>query len=399
MSDSQRSALPGSALAGSALAGSATGSPDGPVVQFIDVSKTFGRTRAVKSVSFDIQKGEFFSILGPSGCGKTTTLRLLAGFEQPDEDGGEVRILGDVVNRRRPYERNISMVFQNYALFPHLTVERNVSFGLEQRKVATGDIARRVKKALDMVRLPSETFAARRPAELSGGQRQRVALARALVLEPPILLLDEPLGALDLKLRKEMQFELKALNRRLGITFVYVTHDQEEALTMSDRIAVMDSARVAQLGSPAEIYEHPRTSFVARFIGESNFLGGEISGRDGELATVRIGDVTFRVHAPDWLPATGPVTVSVRPERVSLWPAADKPETPPGHNALPVTVRQIVYRGEMLHVRVALPDGHELTAAVRNEGQLRRPTSWTPGDAALLTWNIEDGRALEEDPK
>ncbi|MCB9543755.1 MAG: ABC transporter ATP-binding protein [Myxococcales bacterium] len=369
--------------------------PTAPVVQFIDVSKTFGQTKAVKRISFDIEPGEFFSILGPSGCGKTTTLRLLAGFEQPDEDGGEIRILGDVVNRRRPYERNISMVFQNYALFPHLTVERNVAFGLEQRKVPQADIATRVTQALDMVRLPPDTFGRRKPAELSGGQRQRVALARALVLEPPILLLDEPLGALDLKLRKEMQFELKALNKRLGITFVYVTHDQEEALTMSDRIAVMDSARVAQLGTPAEIYEHPRTAFVARFIGESNFLHGELAGRDGDHATVRIGDATFEIHAPEWLPAIGPITVSVRPERVALRPLDERP--PVGHNTLPVTVRQIVYRGEMLHVRVALPDGHELTAAVRNEGQLRRPVAWSPGDTATLTWYIEDGRALEED--
>ena len=214
----------------------------------------------MNDVSFEIQRGEFFSMLGPSGCGKTTTLRLLAGFEQPDEDGGEVRLLGEVVNKKRPYERKIAMVFQSYALFPHLSVQRNVAFGLEQRKMPKAEIGDRVRKALEMVRLKPDTFARRMPGQLSGGQRQRVALARALVLEPDILLLDEPLGAIDLKLRKEMQLELKALNKQLGTTFVYVTHDQEEALTMSDRIAVMDNARVAQLGTPAEIYENPRTA-------------------------------------------------------------------------------------------------------------------------------------------
>ena len=206
--------------------------------------------KAVNNVSFEIQRGEFFSMLGPSGCGKTTTLRLLAGFEEPDEDGGEVRLLGQVVNKKRPYERRVAMVFQNYALFPHLTVDRNVAFGLEQRNTPKNEITDRVRRALEMVRLKPDLFSRRMPAQLSGGQRQRVALARALVLEPAILLLDEPLGAIDLKLRKEMQLELKSLNKQLGTTFVYVTHDQEEALTMSDRIAVMDNARVAQLGTP-----------------------------------------------------------------------------------------------------------------------------------------------------
>jgi spermidine/putrescine transport system ATP-binding protein len=217
-----------------------------PAVEFRRVSKSFGATKAVDSISFNIERGEFFSILGPSGCGKTTTLRLLAGFETPDPDGGEVRILGEVVNDKRPYERQIAMVFQNYALFPHLTVERNIAFGLEQRRTPRTEIAGRVERAMDLVRLAPGTFARRSPAQLSGGQRQRVALARALVLDPAILLLDEPLGAIDLQLRKEMQLELKALNKQLRTTFLYVTHDQEEALTMSDRIAVMSHARVAQ---------------------------------------------------------------------------------------------------------------------------------------------------------
>ncbi|HTG50937.1 MAG TPA: ATP-binding cassette domain-containing protein, partial [Gemmatimonadales bacterium] len=238
-------------------------SPSAPVVQLAHVTKTFGDVKAVNDISLDIQRGEFFSMLGPSGCGKTTTLRLLAGFEQPDEDGGEVRLMGEVVNRRRPYERKVAMVFQNYALFPHLSVERNVAFGLEQRKLPKPKVADQVRDALQMVRLKPDVFAHRMPSQLSGGQRQRVALARALVLEPAILLLDEPLGAIDLKLRKEMQLELKALNKQLGTTFVYVTHDQEEALTMSDRIAVMDGGLVGQVASPRELYERPATPFVA----------------------------------------------------------------------------------------------------------------------------------------
>jgi len=368
-----------------------------PVVEFRNVSKTFAGQKAVRGISFSIRKGEFFSILGPSGCGKTTTLRLLAGFEEPDEDGGEVRILDAVVNHRRPYERNISMVFQNYALFPHLTVEKNVAFGLEQRKMARDQIASKVKAALELVRLDPGTFGRRPPAALSGGQRQRVALARALVLEPSILLLDEPLGALDLKLRKEMQLELKSLNRRLGITFVYVTHDQEEALTMSDRIAVMDNARVAQLGSPAEIYEQPRTAFVARFIGESNFVEGVAAGREGAWLRVQRsdGNVVMARGGEDRTPGAA-VRLSVRPERVELL-ALNAP-VPAGTNCLSGKVRLVMYRGEMLHVRVTLPDGSEVVAATRNEGQLRLPLHWQEGVSVNAVFSPDDARVLEEDP-
>jgi spermidine/putrescine transport system ATP-binding protein len=368
-----------------------------PVVEFRNVSKTFAGQKAVRGISFSIQKGEFFSILGPSGCGKTTTLRLLAGFEEPDEDGGEVRILDAVVNHRRPYERNIAMVFQNYALFPHLTVEKNVAFGLEQRKMPRDQIAVKVKAALELVRLDPATFGRRPPAALSGGQRQRVALARALVLEPSILLLDEPLGALDLKLRKEMQLELKSLNRRLGITFVYVTHDQEEALTMSDRIAVMDNARVAQLGSPAEIYEQPRTAFVARFIGESNFVEGVAAGREGAWLRVqrRDGNVVMARGGEDRA-AGDAVRLSVRPERVELL-ATDAP-VPAGANCVSGKVRLVVYRGEMLHIRVTLADGSEVVAATRNEGQLRLPLHWQEGVSVNAVFSPDDARVLEEDP-
>jgi spermidine/putrescine transport system ATP-binding protein len=364
-----------------------------PAVQFEHVSKTFGSFRAVRDVSFDIQPGEFYSLLGPSGCGKTTNLRLLAGFEEPDEDGGKVRVSGEVVNHKRPYDRNLGMVFQSYALFPHLTIERNIAFGLEQRGVKGAEIGERVKAAMDMVRLDVATFARRVPGQLSGGQRQRVALARALVIRPPILLLDEPLGALDLKLRKEMQFELKALNRRLGITFVYVTHDQEEALTMSDRIAVMDNARIAQLGTPAEIYERPKTRFVARFIGESNFLEGRPVLEQGEAVVVeREGGGRFRVRTP--VPPGDRVVVALRPERTELRPAADA-----GINALPGVVEAVVYRGETLHVKVKLAGGGEMLAAARNEGQLRRPVPWRAGDEVAVAWAPEDGVAVEEDAR
>ena len=369
-------------------------SPSAPVVQLAHVTKTFGDVKAVNDVSLDIQRGEFFSMLGPSGCGKTTTLRLLAGFEQPDEDGGEVRLMGEVVNRRRPYERKVAMVFQNYALFPHLSVERNVAFGLEQRKLPKPKIADQVRDALQMVRLKPDVFARRMPSQLSGGQRQRVALARALVLEPAILLLDEPLGAIDLKLRKEMQLELKALNKQLGTTFVYVTHDQEEALTMSDRIAVMDNARVAQLGTPAEIYENPRTAFVAKFIGESNFLEGQArrSGEGWQLEWAYGGFARLPAHPG--LRDGRTIRIAVRPE----WMDVLRPdEVPAGENALGGTIEDVIYLGETMHVLVRVPHAGTVTVAVRNEGQLIKPLPWKRGDQAAVAWLPEDCQILEDD--
>jgi spermidine/putrescine transport system ATP-binding protein len=380
------------------------GSPSstGPVVQLSSVSKTFGGVKAVDDVSFEIRRGEFFSLLGPSGCGKTTTLRLLAGFEQPDEDGGTVRLLGEVVNKRRPYERKIAMVFQSYALFPHLSVQRNVAFGLEQRKTPKAEIGDRVRRALEMVRLAPDTFARRMPGQLSGGQRQRVALARALVLEPDILLLDEPLGAIDLKLRKEMQLELKSLNKQLGTTFVYVTHDQEEALTMSDRIAVMDNARVAQLGTPAEIYESPRTAFVAKFIGESNFFGGTAERRDslpraerggGSWRVARTGGGHFVVPDHPALAEGKAIRIAVRPEWMDVW----RPDAvPAGENAVGGTIRDVIYLGETMHVIVTVPGGEDVTVAVRNEGQLLKPLPWKRGDQAAVAWLPENCQILEE---
>jgi spermidine/putrescine ABC transporter ATP-binding subunit len=366
-----------------------------PVVQLSRVSKTFGDLKAVDAISFEINRGEFFSILGPSGCGKTTTLRLLAGFEQPDEDGGEVRLQGQTVNKKRPYERQVAMVFQNYALFPHLTVARNVSFGLEQRKTPRQQIGDRVRRALEMVRLKPAVFLSRMPSQLSGGQRQRVALARALVLEPAILLLDEPLGAIDLKLRKEMQLELKALNKQLGTTFIYVTHDQEEALTMSDRIAVMDNARVAQLGTPAEIYENPRTAFVAKFIGESNFFEGQVmESSNGRWQIRQAGEGTFQVPGHPGLSQGRAVRIAVRPE----WMDVFRPDAvPPGENALTGTIRDIIYMGETMHVIVSVPGSGDVTVALRNEGQLIKPLQWKKGDTAAVAWLPEDCQILEEE--
>ena len=368
-----------------------------PIVEFRRVSKSFGDTRAVDAVSFAVRRGEFFSLLGPSGCGKTTTLRLLAGFETPDADGGEVRIDGEVVNLRRPYERRIGMVFQSYALFPHLSVERNVAFGLEEHRVPRTEIPGRVERALGLVRLAPATFARRRPHQLSGGQRQRVALARALVLDPAILLLDEPLGALDLQLRKEMQLELKTLNRELGMTFVYVTHDQEEALAMSDRIAVMSAARVAQLGTPADIYENPRTEFVAGFIGEANLFEGRAVGQGGGGAAV-----TWRLVAPTGASFQVPhhpaisesemVRIAVRPEWLDLFaPGA----VPPEENALPGTVRDVIYLGETMHVVVSLAGDRVVRVALRNEGQLLKPLPWRRGDSVMVAWRPEDCQVLE----
>ena len=368
--------------------------PPIPSVEFRGVSKTFGSTRAVASLSLEVAPGEFFSLLGPSGCGKTTTLRLLAGLEEPDRDGGAILIDGAPVTDLRPYERDLSMVFQHYALFPHLSVARNVAFGLEQRSVAAAERTTRVRDALALVRLNPEQFGNRMPSELSGGQRQRVALARALVIEPSILLLDEPLGAIDLKLRKQMQLELKALNRTLGITFIYVTHDQEEALTLSDRIAVMDHGEVVQIGGPAEIYESPRSAFVAEFIGESNFLSGTALTEQNGLWTIGRDDLEFRIPAQPGIATGSSVTVAVRPEWLRVCPPGQAPSKA---NMIPATVREVVYLGETLQVVAEVTaTGKAMRVTVPNEGQLKNPIAWKTGDEIVLTWLPGDSQVLEE---
>jgi putative spermidine/putrescine transport system ATP-binding protein len=331
---------------------------DQPVLRLDRVSRRFGRTLAVDAISLEVARGEFFSLLGPSGCGKTTTLRLIAGFEHPEPDGGTIELVGQVVNGRRPYQRPIGMVFQHYALFPHLTVAGNVAFGLEEHRVPRAEIPGRVDRALDLVRLDPGTFRHRRPEELSGGQRQRVALARALVLEPPVLLLDEPLGALDLQLRKAMQLELRELNRRLGITFIHVTHDQEEAMAMSDRLAVMHAGRVEQLGTPAEVYDRPRTRFVAEFLGDANLLD----------------------HC------------AVRPERMQLFACG---AVPPDLASREGVVRERVFLGGAIHLIVALDQGGDARVTMRHEGRAAPQPSWATGERVAVAWHPSDAVPLD----
>ncbi|GAB4578255.1 MAG: ABC transporter ATP-binding protein [Anaerolineales bacterium] len=317
-----------------------------------------GEVIAVNNVSLEIKDGEFFSLLGPSGCGKTTSLRMIAGFELPTE--GEIFVHGKAIGQTPPYKRPVNTVFQNYALFPHMTIGQNVAFGLEMDKVPKTEIGERVKKALEMVRLPG--YEKRQPRQLSGGQQQRVALARALVKHPEVLLLDEPLGALDLKLRKEMQLELKKLQREVGITFIYVTHDQEEALTMSDRIAVMSGGKVLQVGNANEIYERPNCRFVADFIGETSFLQGKIKSQKSRAVEVELkgGQIAHAESDLTFTPGQE-VTMAIRPEKMSLLKDANDGYA----NHLAGKVDEVVYIGTDTHYRVQLPG--EQTLRVREQ--------------------------------
>ena len=311
---------------------------EAPAVRLVGLRKTFGNVTAVDDVSLEILDGEFFSLLGPSGSGKTTCLRLIAGFDRPT--AGVVELHGVDVSGRPPFERDVNTVFQDYALFPHMTVEQNVGYGLRVAKVGKAEITSRVRDALEMVRLVG--FGSRKPSQLSGGQRQRVALARALVNRPRVLLLDEPLGALDLKLRHEMQFELKRIQREVGITFVYVTHDQEEALTMSDRLAVFHDGRIEQIGRPAEVYEEPATEIVAGFLGTSNLV-------DGALAAQLVGR-----NEPHTL----------RPERITVLDISDTP--PPGTTSVEGAVREVVFLGSLTRYRVDVGGGTDLVVLAQN---------------------------------
>ena len=326
----------------------------GGQVQIVDLVKRFNEVTAVGGINLDIVGGEFFSLLGPSGCGKTTTLRLIAGFEQPTE--GRVVLDGRDVAHTPPHKRNVNTVFQSYALFPFLTVEENVSFGLRYKNVTKDEGRRKAAEALALVRL--DGFQKRRPSQLSGGQQQRVALARALVLNPAVLLLDEPLGALDAKLRKALQIELKALQEEVGITFIYVTHDQEEALTMSDRLAVMSNGKVEQVGSPAEVYEEPATGYVADFLGVANMM--QALGDGG--GQVRLGDFQLSAGGGD-CGARGPVRLVIRPERVVL-----EDHGTSGDNRVPGMVERVLYVGSIIQVVVHLAHGETLQAWVQNRG-------------------------------
>ena len=288
-------------------------------IRLVDVVKRFGEMAAVDHIDLEVQDGEFFSLLGPSGCGKTTTLRMIGGFEEPTS--GLIELQGEDVTWLPAYKRNVNTVFQNYALFPHLTIYENVAFGLRRKGIKDPDVKSRVSEMLQLVELPG--FEGRKPTQISGGQAQRVALARALINRPAVLLLDEPLGALDLKLRKQMQVELKRIQQEVGITFIYVTHDQEEAMTMSDRIAVMNKGRYEQLGDPESLYERPSTRFVAGFLGISNLLPGKVEGTDGRYSTVRLGDDTI-VRAPSALvDGADSISIGVRPEKIRLHPTEE----------------------------------------------------------------------------
>jgi spermidine/putrescine transport system ATP-binding protein len=345
-----------------------------PEVRLVDLEKRFGDVVAVERLTLDIEGGEFFSLLGPSGCGKTTTLRMIGGFEHPTS--GQVLLRGRDVTADPPDKRPVNMVFQQYALFPHLAVGDNVAFGLRRRGVESREVARRVGEALELVRLSG--YEKRKPNQLSGGQQQRVALARALVNRPNVLLLDEPLGALDLKLRRQLQLELKGLQREVGITFVYVTHDQEEALTMSDRIAVMNAGRVEQMGAPEDLYERPASRFVCDFIGTTNLLRGRVERLDGGSATIRLESGDIAHVGADGLAPGADVELSVRPEAMTLVPAG-------AEGAIAGQVEQSAYLGASIQYQVRSAGGLTLTI-ILPKAEARVPV----GTDVAVTWRPEE---------
>jgi spermidine/putrescine transport system ATP-binding protein len=368
-----------------------------PAVEIRHLVKEFeeGRggttVRAVDDVTLTVQEGEFFALLGPSGCGKTTTLRVIAGFEEPSS--GEVLLRGRPVQQVPPFHRPVNTVFQDYALFPHMTVLQNVMFGLRMARVPVTEARRRAREALELVRLPR--VEERRPTQLSGGQKQRVALARALVNEPAVLLLDEPLGALDLKLRKAMQDELKNLQQRVGITFIYVTHDQEEALTMADRIAVMNAGRALQVGCPDEIYERPVDRFVADFIGETNFLAGRLEHRgDRGIVTLRDGRRVEGVMRDPDLTVGAEAVLAVRPEKVELRAADDAALGPDsGWTTLPGVVAGSRYIGTDTRYHVDVGGELEVVARVQNRAGGVTPR-FPEASRVLVRWRSEDASVL-----
>jgi spermidine/putrescine transport system ATP-binding protein len=354
------------------------------------VTKQFGDQVAVDDLSLDIERGEFFSLLGPSGCGKTTTLRMIGGFEEPT--AGTVRLGGADVTGLPAHKRDVNTVFQSYALFPHLDVFENVAFGLRRRKVPGRDLETRVTEMLRLVDLPG--YERRRPSQLSGGQQQRVALARALVNEPRVLLLDEPLGALDLKLRKQMQLELKRIQQEVQITFLYVTHDQEEAMTMSGRLAVMRRGRIEQLGPPEEVYDRPSTEFVAGFLGASNLLSGEVKARAGDQVDVLVaGGSLVRVPATRVPEGATGVKVGVRPEKIHI-DGADASAPATGWNAVEGDLRDVTYIGVSHQFTVAGPEGATLTVYEQNRGVDSVPRA---GERVQLRWRPEHTFAVEPD--
>jgi spermidine/putrescine transport system ATP-binding protein len=360
-------------------------------VKLVDVVKMFGEAVAVDHIDLEVVDGEFFSLLGPSGCGKTTTLRMIGGFEAPTS--GLIELQGQDVTWLPPYKRNVNTVFQNYALFPHLTIYENVAFGLRRKGIKDAEVKSRVTEMLKLVELPG--YEARKPTQISGGQAQRVALARALINKPAVLLLDEPLGALDLKLRKQMQVELKRIQQEVGITFIYVTHDQEEAMTMSDRIAVMNKGHYEQLGEPEALYERPTTTFVAGFLGISNLLPGTVEGTDGAYAAVRLADDT-RVRAPRALVGDREtVSVGVRPEKIRLH--ATDVEPPAGHNQFTGVVRDASYLGVSTQYLIEARGGATITVYEQNVERATKAELWAPGEDVRLAWSPDHTFVVTED--
>jgi spermidine/putrescine ABC transporter ATP-binding subunit len=350
-------------------------------VQFRGVTKRFGEVVAVDDLDLEIRKGEFLSLLGSSGCGKTTSLRMIAGFEQPT--AGAILIGGADAVGTPPYKRDVNTVFQHYALFPHMSVLDNVAYGLRQRGLGKTERRAKAGEALELVQMTGR--AQRRPRELSGGQQQRVALARALVMQPKVLLLDEPLGALDLKLRKDMQVELKRIQSEVGITFVYVTHDQGEAMSMSDRIAVMSEGRIEQLDTPEAIYDRPASAFVAGFIGEMNVLDGALRATAAGVATIDVADGTVSARVTGDAPPQGAVTVGIRPEKITVNAVNGAgPTSQP--NELVATVVTRLQMGSSIQVVAALGDGTELTAVVPRTGADAAVDALGAGDRVALSW-------------
>lgn len=348
------------------------------IVQIINVEKSFGKEKVVKGINLNVKSGEFLTLLGPSGCGKTTTLRMIAGFEAPDY--GDILIDGESVIRIPPYKRDVNTVFQSYALFPHLTVHENIEYGLRMKGVSKLERETRVKEALRLVQL--EMYGDRKPRQLSGGQQQRVAVARALVNNPKVLLLDEPLGALDLKLRKQMQLELKHLQQQLEITFIYVTHDQEEALTMSDRIAVINKGEIEQIATPREIYETPKTKFVADFIGDTNLFEVSVVSENESLLVVDLADQKVAGKLGSDQKRSNRMYLSVRPERVRLLLPTEEAEY-----TLTGLVEEVIFAGSFIKTVVQLSNGEKIAVMNQSTGQI----PYRLGDEVKMTWGMEDG--------
>ena len=353
------------------------------IVSLQHVEKWYGNNHVVKDLNLEIQEGEFLTLLGPSGCGKTTTLRMIAGFE--DATSGRILVQGEGVEEKEPFQRDVNTVFQNYSLFPHMTVFDNVAYGPTIRKMPKAEIRKKVMEMLELVQMAG--YEKRKPDALSGGQKHRVAIARALINNPRVLLLDEPLGALDLKLRKQMQVELKRLQKKLWITFVYVTHDQEEAMTMSDRIAVMRNGVIEQIGSPVEIYEKPQTRFVAGFIGETNLFDGKVTAVDGEMLEVETPAGTMKTCGTGF--AVGdPISVSIRPELLQI---SDKPE---GEFSLIAKVKDFIYVGSVIKTSLDMANGQEVKLS-----RFKSDDNWHDGDTAYVWWNPSESVAIHVDAK